>query len=122
MKYPYFIVQRLTGKLPCPPEYRHTSIERQFKSGRIGGSNLKETICHTAEETQRAVLEARRNSAEVRVYVVLRPNNPRNAVYNCHGRVWTIAGYPHHIQMNQIDEELKWPKSSSTETGEQSTS
>jgi|19_taG_2_1085344.scaffolds.fasta_scaffold05887_4 hypothetical protein len=111
MQYPYFIVQKRTGRLPCPPEYKHTPIERQFKSGRIGGTNVNETTYHTALEVQQAENRERTGGAEVLVYVVLRPNSPRLRVYNVHGRVWTIEGR-RHISFEQIDEELRWPKSS----------
>lgn len=117
MRYPYFIVQKRTGRLPCPPEYRHTPIERQFKSGRIGGCKVEETTYHTAREVQQAENRERIGGAEVLVYVVLRPNSPRLRVYNVHGRIWTIEG--RHIPFEEIDEELKWPRSSeSTETSD----
>jgi hypothetical protein len=121
MKYPYFIVQKRTGRLPCPTEYRHTPIERQFKSGRIGGSKVTEDVYHIALEVQQAENRERRDGAEVFVYVVLRPNSHRLRVHNPHGRVWTIDG--RHIPFDKVDEEFQWPKSSElTETNDKSTS
>jgi len=104
MHYPYFVVQRRVGRLECPPQYRHTSIERQFKSGRIGGTRALEAIYHTAIETHRAVIAGQRGSSNINVFVVLRPNSPRQAVHNCHTLVWTISG--RHITLNEVDNEL----------------
>jgi len=120
-RYPYFVVQRRVGRIQCPLQYRRTAIEKQFRSGRIGGCRVEEETHYTAQDTQQAVLRAQRDSLEVFVYVVERPNSPRVPVFNCHGRVWTIRG--RHIPINEIDEKLQWPKSSlSTETSGKSSS
>ena len=103
MHYPYFVVQRQVGRLECPPQYRHTPIERQFKSGRIGGTRALERIYHTAIETHRAVVNDRGGS-NIHVFVVLRPHSPRQPVHNCETLVWTISG--RHITLNEVDNEL----------------
>jgi hypothetical protein len=80
-------------------------MERQFRSGRIGGTRTSETTHHTAIEVSNQVFRDERGGAEVLVYVVLRMNSPRVAVHNAHGQVWTIQN--RHIHMNQVDEILK---------------
>jgi len=46
-----YIVQWHIGRLPCPAQYRHTPIERQFATGRFGG---KRTIEHRTDSPTEA--------------------------------------------------------------------
>lgn len=77
MKYPYYIVQSWSGRLPSPPQYRHTPIENMFKTGRIGGSKMREQTFVTPQEAQRAAFQAQRESHRVEILVVPSPNHCR---------------------------------------------
>lgn len=78
-EYPYYVVVVRSGRLAdfCPPQYRHTPIEKQFKSGRIGGTKTTEYKVTDKEEAKRIALRA---EGEVDVYTVPRMGAPRERV------------------------------------------
>lgn len=74
MNYPYYIVQTREGRLPCPPQYKHTSIEKEFTSGRIGGKKTLEDRTTDLDEVYALWLRSNRRAD---IYEVARPNSPR---------------------------------------------
>ena len=67
MKSPYFIVTWNEGRLPCPPQYRGTVIQKQFDNGQIGGKRLIEKTVESAQEAFRLLCQDRMKRT---VYVV----------------------------------------------------
>jgi hypothetical protein len=61
MDYPHYIVTWSEGRLPCPPQYRGTVIQRQFDNGRIGGRKNIEKRVQTASEAFRMLCQDRMN-------------------------------------------------------------
>jgi len=59
MEYPYYIVTWQEGRLPCPPQYKGTVIERQFERGQIGGSRTVEKRVQTPHEALRILMQDR---------------------------------------------------------------
>jgi len=76
MQYPYYIVQEREGRLPCPPQYRNTTIAKEFTSGRIGGSRLKE---NKTTDPQEAYATWSRNR-QATIYIVEGQGRPRRRV------------------------------------------
>jgi hypothetical protein len=75
--YPYWLIITRTGRISCPPEMRHTPIEKLLKSGKIGGTQSSEV-----REFDKAMALARYNDAvnqglDPEVYVVMARNRPR---------------------------------------------
>lgn len=89
MKYPYYIVQSWTGRLPVPAQYRHTPIEKMLETGKIGGSKMREQTFGTPQEAQRAAFQAQRESHRVEILVVPRPNHCRVMCRNWRQQNWS---------------------------------
>jgi hypothetical protein len=77
MKYPYYIVQSWTGRLPVPVQYRRTPIAKMFETGKIGGSKMREQTFATLQKAQQAAFQAQRESQRVEVLMVPKPNHCR---------------------------------------------
>lgn len=75
--YPYWLVITRKGKLQAPLEYRGTSVEREFTSGRIGGLSVKEDRYITPRDALHAYFAAKRCNEHPDVYVVEARNEPR---------------------------------------------
>lgn len=76
-QYPYYIVQTREGRLPCPPQYKHTVIEKEFTSGRIGGRKLKE---ETSTDPQEVYALWLRSNRQATIYEVPARNRQRRRV------------------------------------------
>ena len=80
-QYPYWIVQSRIGRLPCPIQYKHTPVEKIFKSGKIGGTRTEEKRCFTPQATQQFAAKEERNGKTVEVLFIQAPNQYRQP---CH--------------------------------------
>ena len=67
MNYPYYIITKREGRLPCPPQYRGTVIAKEFTSGRIGGTRNVE---HRTEDPQEAYAAWLRDRMNTTIYEV----------------------------------------------------
>jgi hypothetical protein len=80
-RYPYWLVQtrvgRLAGHLHCFPQYRGTPIERQIKSGHIGGSTIVEQRTCDPRQALQWLQREKSRGKDVEVYVVEGFNRPR---------------------------------------------
>jgi hypothetical protein len=76
--YPHFILQVWGGRLPTPPEYRGTSLAKQFESGRIGGKKLvvDQRIKDTVEGRKELQALIRKHD-DSDVYLVRSPRHAR---------------------------------------------
>jgi len=74
MNYPYYIITWQEGKLPCPPQYRGTVIQRQFDKGHIGGRRNVEKRVTTPQEALRIFNQDRTQRT---VYEVKSPQTQR---------------------------------------------
>jgi hypothetical protein len=81
MSYPRYIVQWSEGRLPCPPQFKGTSVRRLFESGKIGGSRNVERETSDPEEAKRLWSEDRFNR---RVYVIKKRGRQRELVQKPH--------------------------------------
>lgn len=70
MEYPHYIVTWIEGRLPCPPQYRGTVIQREFDRGRIGGRRMVEKAVQTPQEALRILNKDRMSRT---VYEVASP-------------------------------------------------
>jgi len=87
-RYPYYIIVATSGRLPTPIQYKHTPIEKMFKSGKIGGKNVQEIKLLDPKETQLQALQLERQGKQVEVLKVERPNSPRIRCPNWKSRLW----------------------------------
>ena len=59
--YPYWIVVTISGRLPTPPQYRHTPVQKLFFTGKIGGTKREEFETDDFQEARQHALIAERN-------------------------------------------------------------
>lgn len=86
MKHPHYIVTWSEGRLPCPPQYRGTVVQKEFDKGRIGGRRNIERRVETPQEALRLLNEDRFNRI---VYEVASPRTYRRRLR--HDEVARIA-------------------------------
>ena len=77
MNYPYYIVTWHEGRLPCPPQYRGTVIQKQFDNGQIGGKRMLE---EKTDDPQVAYATWSRDRFKRRIYVVERQGGQRRVM------------------------------------------
>lgn len=77
MNYPYYIVTWQEGRLPCPPQYKGTVIQRQFDKGHIGGRRNIEKKVQTPKEALQLLRQDRFNRT---VYQVASRNSCRKRI------------------------------------------
>jgi hypothetical protein len=80
MQYPYWIIITSEGVLPCPVQYKHTLIERQFKSGRLGGKKTTEQTAHSKAEALQFYQRAKQQDKSPEVYIVESNKHARRRV------------------------------------------
>jgi hypothetical protein len=90
MKYPYYIVASQKGRFAeqIPPHYRHTPMERMFKTGQIGGKQTREYEFDTPKEVQIKGFEEERNGSTVTVYKISGPRMWRKMCPHWRARNW----------------------------------
>lgn len=76
--YPYWAIVTRVGRLPCPLQYKGTVIEKEFASGRLGGTKQQEQTTSDSQHALRLHHAAKRDGLEVDVYVVRSPRQPRH--------------------------------------------
>lgn len=82
-QYPRFECQQWGGRLDAPMVFKGTSIERDFKSGRIGGKRIVSTQFFADDEAGRAALREwvmRHQWEDIEVYWVKDPRSSRQRV------------------------------------------
>jgi len=80
-EYPHFLVRVWGGRLPVPPQFRGTSIAKQFESGRVGGRRIVEERRFADNvEGRRAMVEAYRRAGDSEVYFISGPNRARRRI------------------------------------------
>jgi hypothetical protein len=89
-QYPYWIVESRTGRLAefVPLQYRHSPIEKMFKSGKIGGTRNSEEQFGDCEEAQRHAFSEERDGKQVEVLVVFSPQSSRRVCRGWKRRDW----------------------------------
>ncbi len=80
-QYPYFIVKTAVGRLAAPIQYKHTPIAKMFKSGKIGGRKVEETVFYDEDEARTRAITERRFGKEVEVFKIERPNMFRRKIF-----------------------------------------
>lgn len=76
--YPKWIVVSHSGRLPTPPQYRHTPIEKLFRTGKIGGTKREEFQSVSFQEAQEHAFAAERAGKRVEFLKVPRPGGQRH--------------------------------------------
>ena len=84
--FPRFEANRWKARLNTPPEYRATSLRRQFESGRIGGKRIEKTVFFHDSVSGRRELQTwwRQNMkapAGADVYYIRSPRHHRQRVH-----------------------------------------
>ena len=88
MNYPYYVAVIRSGRLETPLQYRHTPIDRMFKTGKIGGTKNREISSEDPMEIQVRALAEERSGKTVEIYYVANPNRPRRACPSWRDRKW----------------------------------
>lgn len=79
--YPHYLLRVWGGRLPVPPQFRATSIAKQFQSGRVGGRRIVEERRFADNvEGRRSLVEAYRREGDSEVYFIAGPRRPRRSV------------------------------------------